>query len=107
MKQFTEEEAIAYGRSEAWKALSDRERACFGMAQTLLCMPFSELHGAVERTLGRPVYTHEFGSAGRGRIIAELLGEAGPASIEEIIALIPPEKLIVATTRTGKNRADG
>ena len=62
--------------------------------KTLLCMPFDVFHQAVEKTLGRPVYTHEFGLNYEG-IKAELLDGADPPSLEDILNLIPEEKRVV------------
>lgn len=97
MKQLTREEAVALHDSRAWEAWSLRDRATFQMAQNLLCMPFSVFHEAVEKTLGRPVYTHEFG-LNRAGIVKELLGESPPPSFEEIIGMLPADKLILVDT---------
>jgi hypothetical protein len=48
---------------------------------------------AVEKSLGRPVFTHEFGLNYQG-ICKEVLGEREPSTMEEILNLIPKEKLI-------------
>jgi hypothetical protein len=50
-------------------------------------------HEAIEKTLGRPVFTHEF--AFRDELRKELYGEKEPPTLEEICALIPEEKLIL------------
>lgn len=47
-------------------------------------------HEAMEKTLGRPVFTHEF--AFREELRKELYGEKEPSTFEEICALIPKEK---------------
>ena len=89
-KQMTEEQAVEFYKSGAWEPLDLRQRATFQIQQQLLCMPFEKFHEAVEKTLGRPVYTHEFGFNREG-IYRELL-EGGPApTMEDIIGLIPPE----------------
>lgn len=56
----TKEEAIKLHDSKFWEPLSFAERAKFQMNEPLLCMPFSVFHEAVEKTVGRPVFTHEF-----------------------------------------------
>ena len=56
----TKEEAIALHDSKFYETMSYKERAMFQMFEPLLCMPFSVFHEAVEKTLGRPVWTHEF-----------------------------------------------
>lgn len=77
MKQLTKEEAIELHRGEAWKKMSLKERAVFQIQQKRLCMPFDVFHEAVEKTLNRPVFTHEFGLNWEG-IKAELLEGANP-----------------------------
>jgi len=46
-----------------------------------------------KKTLGRPVFTHEFAFCEELR--KELYGEKEPPTFEEICALIPEEKLIL------------
>ena len=87
-------EAIALGESEFGKDMSYRDRAMFQMFEPKLCMPFSVFHEAIEKTLGRPVFTHEFGLAPEA-IKAELLGEREAPTLAEIIALIPADKRVL------------
>ena len=61
MYQFTKEQAIEFSEKRNWEPMSYQERAKFQIEQKLLCMPFDIFHEAIEKTLGRPVYTHEFG----------------------------------------------
>lgn len=95
MKQMTEEQAIEFAESGAWKDMSLRQRAEFQMLQHLLCMPFDIFHEAVEKTLGRPVYTHEFSSLGHNGLMAELFEGKEPPAFQEIIEMIPAEKRII------------
>ena len=97
MRQLTYEEAKAFCDSKKWEPMSLAQRANFQIHQDRLCMPFDVFHEAVEKTLGRPVYTHEFAFT-RQRLIEELQGKADAPTMEEIIAMIPPEKLIVIKT---------
>jgi hypothetical protein len=83
----TREEAIALAKSGFWKDLSALEIALFQLTAEKLCMPFEVFHRAVERVLGRGVYTHEF--AHPYALIAELLGEAKRPSFDEILAKLP------------------
>lgn len=101
-RQLTQEEAIAFHDSGAWEALSFRQRAEFQMSQEKLCMPFSVLHEAVSEALGRSVWTHEFAFADNLR--AELFGDRVAPTFDEIMALIPQEKLIVV--RAGQSVQD-
>lgn len=93
----TREQAIALAESNFWKVMSYRERAVFQMNEDLLCMPFDIFHEAVEKTLGRPVYTHEFAFADNLR--KELNGEQGAPTMEEIISLIPEDKRIIVVAK--------
>lgn len=92
-KQLTEDEAIAFYKSDKWKEMTLDEIAAFQLFQDLLCVPFDKFHEAMEHALGRPVWTHEF--AFHQRMIDEYLGIKGKATMEEIINLIPKEKLII------------
>lgn len=90
----TRESALALHESGFWEGLSPRERAGFQLFEERLCMPFEVFREAVQETLGRPVYTHEFGLNAQG-LRAEFLGEVQAPSLEEIIGMIPEEKLIL------------
>nr|WP_302577878.1 hypothetical protein [Methanobrevibacter arboriphilus] len=59
-EQFTKEKSINYAESKKWEKLSLQQRARIGMHHKKLCIPFNKLHEAVEKTMNRPVYTHEF-----------------------------------------------
>lgn len=61
MKQLSKDEAIIFYNNNLWEPLSFRQRAEFQIKQDRLCMPFDKFHEAIEKTLGRPVFTHEFG----------------------------------------------
>ena len=90
----SEEEAKKLYDEEFWKPLSHRERATFQLYSKRLCMPFDVFHEAVEKALGRSVWTHEFALNYSG-LIKELNGEAEPPSFQEIVELIPEEKRII------------
>lgn len=93
--QLTREQAIAFHDGKAYEPMSYRDRAVFQMNQELLCMPFGVFHEAVEKTLGRPVFTHEFAFGGRERLMKEMLGETPAPTFEDIINLIPADKRVV------------
>jgi hypothetical protein len=97
-KQFTKEQAIALYDSEWWKGKDARAICDVQLFQRRLCMPFGEFHGAVETALGRPVWTHEF--VAWDSIIKEYLGEKNAPTMEQILELIPPEKLVVVVAGT-------
>lgn len=100
MEQLTREQAIAFHDSGAWKRMSAKERAAFQMEQDKLCMPFSEFHSAIEETLGRQVFTHEFG-LNRDGLRAEMEGKAKAPTLAEILAMLPAEKTVVLTPNVG------
>lgn len=90
----TKNEAMALYESKFWEQMSFRDRAMFQMFEDLLCMPFDVFHEAIEKALGRPVFTHEFGLNREG-LRRELLGESPAPTMGDIIALIPKSKRIV------------
>ncbi len=94
MKQLTKEQAILFSESQIWADWSHEEIVKLQLFQDKLCVPFSRFHEAIEKVLDRPVYTHEFGLNYDG-IVKEFLGEKESPTFEEIINLIPKEKLIL------------
>lgn len=98
----TSEKTISIGREAAielyesgwWEGLSHRQIAQKQLFISELCCPFAVFHEAVEESLGRPVFTHEFGMNYDG-IVKEFLGEQGPPTFDEIISLIPEDKRIL------------
>lgn len=94
MRQLTKEEAIAFYDSKVYENWTYRQIAEFQMEQDLLCVPFGVFHEAIEKTLGRPVFTHEFGLNREG-LMKELRGEKEAPTFEEIVNLIPEDKLLV------------
>lgn len=94
--QLTEEQAIAFAENKRWESLDLKTRALFQIHQDRMCMPFDVFHEAVEKTLGRPVFTHEF--AFNPRLEAELMGLAEARTLDQIIALLPQDKTIVVST---------
>lgn len=90
----TKEEATALYESKFWEPMSYRDRAVFQMNEGRLCMPFEVFHEAMEKTLGRPIFTHEFGFNYNG-LLNELMNGAPAPSLKEIINLIPADKRTV------------
>ena len=93
-RKIGEDEAKELFKSEFWKTMSYREKAFFQFFTKRLCMPFDIFHEAIEKTLGRPVYTHELGLNYEG-LKQELLGQSEKPTLQEIIDLIPKEKRII------------
>lgn len=90
----TKEQAIKLFDSKFWENMSFSERAKFQLFEERLCMPFDVFHEAIEKSLGRSVWTHEFGMNCDG-LKKELLGEVPAPTMEEIINLIPRGKRII------------
>jgi hypothetical protein len=88
------ENAIELYHSNWWEGLTYREIAGVQLFTTELCCPFDVFHEAVEKSLGRPVFTHEFGLNYSG-ICEEFLGEREQPTLEEVLNLIPEDKRIV------------
>lgn len=93
--QLTKEQAISIAKSGMWKNWTHEERFKFQLFQGRLCMDFSAFHESAEKVLGRPVFTHEFALSNLDNIIKEYLGEKPAPTFEEIVSMIPKEKLIV------------
>lgn len=89
----TRKQAVELGNTGFWKEMTQRERATFQLFEPRLCMPFDVFHHAMEETLGRPVFTHEF--AYPDSLKAELLGEKKAPTFEEIMDLIPVDKRLI------------
>jgi hypothetical protein len=89
----TREQAIALYESKFWETLSFQERAEFQLHTDLLCMPFDVFHEAIEKSLGRSVWTHEF--ADRLALVAEFYGDKKPPTFETIMEMIPEEKRLI------------
>ena len=71
-----------------------KDIATFQLHEERLCMPFDVFHEALEKAIGRPVFTHELGLDAEG-IKRELLGDRPAPTLEEIIALIPADKRVI------------
>ena len=88
------EAALALIETKWWEGKTDREVAEFQMSTAELCMPFDLFHKAIEKALGRPVFTHEFGMNFDG-IWDELFHGGKAPTFEEVMNMIPEDKRIV------------
>ena len=93
MKQLTKGQAIKIAESGEWKKWSDEDVVRFQLYQKFLCMDFSRFHEAMEKVLDRPMFTHEF--AFYDKLVSECEGKKKKPSFEEILSLIPKEKLVL------------
>ena len=98
LSDITREQAIAYGKSEAWKGLTARQKAEFQLQADRLLMPFDVFHAAIEETLGRPVFTHELGSQGLPQLMAELYEGKDPPTLQDLIDTMPGDTKILVLT---------
>lgn len=94
MHSIGKDKAIELAKSKWWEGKTSREICDIQLFTSELCMDFSTFHGAIEEALGRPVFTHEFGLNLEG-IVAEYLGEKESPSLDDILKLIPHDKLLV------------
>jgi len=88
------EQAIQFYETEWWKDKSYREIAFYQLFTAELMCPFNVFHEAVEKSLGRPVSTIEFGLNYDG-LCKEFLGYRSAPSLPDIINLIPEDKRVV------------
>ena len=86
--------AIALSETEWWTGINYKDIAMFQMFTKELTMPFEVFHESLEKALGRPVWTHEFGLDYDG-LASELLGERAAPTMDDIMGLIPEEKRII------------
>lgn len=93
----TKDEAVALMATKFWENMSHEDRAKFQLYEDRLCMPFDVFHEAIEKALGRSVWTHEF-ALNRDGLKEELLGEAEGPTMADIFNLIPEEKRLVVVT---------
>lgn len=93
----TTEQAIQLAKSNWWKGLPAHDIVTFQLFEDKLCMDFSDFHKAVEDSLGRPVWTHEFAFA--DKLKQEFLGDKPAPTFEEIVNLIPADKRIIVQVR--------
>lgn len=89
----TKDQALQLFELEWWSRVSDEVAVAFQLYENRLCMPFDRFHAAVEKVLGRGVFTHEFAQIERLR--EEHKGQRSKPTFEEILGLIPESKRIV------------
>ena len=97
MKQLSKEEAIKFAKSEVWKTWTPEQIVALQLFQERLCLSFDVFHKAIEKVLGRPIWTHEFAFVEKLRL--EYLGIRKKPTLNEIFKLIPKEKRILIVTK--------
>ena len=98
----TKKEAVSLYDSRFWEKLDYEQRTAFQLYEDRLCMPFSIYQEAVEKVLGRPVWTHEFAKPDRLR--QEFEKKRPPPTMEEVIAMLPPLKTVVVVRGVGEEK---
>ncbi len=98
MNEMTREEAIRIRESKEYEKWTDKEKVAVMLYGRRLCMPFDVFHEALEKVLGRPVWTHEMGFNWEG-LIKEFEGVQGAPSVDDIINLIPTNKRMIVVTK--------
>jgi hypothetical protein len=97
ISELTQDEAIELAESGWWNLLDSKQVAFLQWNQSKLCMPFSEFHRCLECWVGRPVFTHELASPSGRKMLEEEAATGIHPSLNEIMAQIPPDKLITFT----------
>jgi hypothetical protein len=68
-------------------------------------VPFSLIHGRIEALVGRPVWTHELGLNWEG-LCREARWKSRPATMDEVLDLLPPEKRVVVCVEGERDDAE-
>lgn len=91
--EMTLQEANTMLESKWWINKSNDEITKRQLFNDRLIMPWGLFHTAVEKSLGRGVYSHEF--ARPENLRKEFLGLADAPSMQDILDQIPKEKLVI------------
>lgn len=89
----TKEQAIKLGKSKWWKNKPFEIVARFQLNEEFICMDFSDFREAVEKSLNRNVWTHEF--VNPKALLDELNGKRKAPTMQEIIEILPEAKRIL------------
>lgn len=90
--QFTKEEAIALAESKWWLKKGTTEIAIIQLFQEKLNCQFDVFHEAIEKTLERPVFTHEFAEI--ERLQDEMQKKLEYVNVDFIISVLPDKNNI-------------
>lgn len=85
------ERAIALAKSGWWHGLPPRQAALFQLLTMEAVMPHSAFHTALQKALGRPVFTHEM-VLDFWCLTHELLGGQPAPPPDELLDLLPATK---------------
>ena len=97
MEQLSKQKAIEFHDSKIWEDWTYEQIAKFQLWQDRPCVPFNVFHEALEKSLVRPVGTHELGS-NYEEIKKEFLHGQPAPTMKEIMELIPKDKRILIKT---------
>ena len=101
----TQQQAIALHESAFWVGMTEHDIAAFQLAAEKLCMPLDVFKDALEGALRRPVLIHELRDF--DRLKRELSGEAAPATLAEVLALLPSGKRVILLRETVEDNTPG
>lgn len=93
MSNLTKEQAVKLAESGWWKDKTPEQIVRFQLFEERLCMDWAPFQMAVEKVLGRSVWTHEF--ARWDDLKKEYLGAKAAPTFDEILDQIPEAKRIV------------
>lgn len=86
----TKKDALVLSETKWWEHATDEEIVRFQLFEPRLCMPPDKFKIATETVLGHSIFVHEFWYGIDG-LKEEFLEEKEPATMEEIINLLPEE----------------
>jgi len=98
------DDAVKLANSGWWNFATNEQIVDFQLNEERLCMPFDRFQEAVEKVLGRSVWTHEF--ARPENLRAELVGDRPRPTFQEICDMIPEDKRVVLDLDAKPNEAD-
>jgi hypothetical protein len=87
-------QAEALADTKWWEGKTHREIAEFQFQTQELVCPFNVFHEALEKSLDRPVFTHELGLNFNG-LWNELFNGKEPPTFLEVLDLIPKDKRVI------------
>ena len=87
MKQLNQKQAIYIADNNLTRNFTTVQKARFQLNQDLLCMEFSTFHGALEKAVGFPVWTHQFASKEFVDELKSIVNNIGEPDLDDFIQL--------------------
>lgn len=85
MKQLNQKQAIYIAENNLTRSFTAMQKARLQLNQTLLCMEFSNFHGALEKVVGFPVWTHQFASKEFVDELKSIVNNIGEPDLDDFI----------------------